>query len=166
LENEETVMVVCAHGNVTEFCENHEMLVFEKHEGPLDEYKGSCPVVVTDQKMTREEYDRLKCVLFGAGIELVSVDWTDDEVILRLLRSQVDSRKNRSGRQMFGFYRKNGVLMENPALIVVARKVIELRDAGYTLRDIRGNPDIAWADGRRLAMSTIQAIIKNRDKYV
>lgn len=159
-------MVVCAHGNVTEFCENHEMLVFEQHEGALDEYKGSCPVVVTDQKMTREEYDRLKCVLFGRGVELVSVDWTDDEVILRLLRSQVDSRKNRSGRQMFGFYRKNGVLMENPALIVVARKVIELRDAGHTLRDIRDNPEITWADGRSLAMSTIQAIIKNRDKYV
>lgn len=158
-------MIVCAHGDVAVFCENHEMLVFEKHEGALEDYKGSCPVIVTDQTMTREEYDTQKCVLFGRGIELVSVDWTDDEVILRLLRNQVENRKNRSGRQMFGFYRKNGIVMENPAMMAVARKVIELRDAGLTLREIQATPGIAWADGREIAVSTIQVIIKNRGYY-
>lgn len=158
-------MVVCAHGKVSEFCKKHRMLIFEKYEGTLGEYKGSCSVVVTDQKMTRDEYDTLKCLLFGRGVELVSVDWTDDEVILRLLRNQVESRKNRSGRQMFGFYRKNGVVMENPAMMAVARKVIELRDAGYTMREIQADPEVAWADGREIAVSTINVIIKNRERY-
>lgn len=158
-------MVVCAHGNVSEFCETHEMLVFEKHGGALDEYKGSCSVIVTDQKMTRDEYDTQKCVLFGRGIELVSVDWTDDEVTLRLLRNQVESRKNRSGRQMFGFYRKNGIVMENPAMMAVARKVIELRDAGLTYREIKDDPAVRWADGREIAISTLQVIVENRERY-
>ena len=158
-------MVVCAHGDVTEFCKNHELLILEHHDGTLDDYKGKCPVVVTDQKMTREEYDTQKCVLFGRGIELVSVDWTDDEVILRLLRNQIISRKNRSGRQMFGYSRKNGMVMENPALFAVARRVIELRDAGCSYREIQADPDVRWTDGREIAVSTLQVIVKNRTRY-
>ena len=159
------MMVVCAHGKVSEFCKKHKMLIFEHYDGILDEYKGSCSVVVTDQKMTRDEYDTQKCVLFGRGVELVSVDWTDDEVILRLLRNQVENRKNRSGRQMFGFYRKNGVISENPAMIEVARRVIELRDAGMKYRDIQDDPKVRWANGKKIATSTLQVIVENREKY-
>lgn len=158
-------MIVCAHGKVSEFCERHEMLIFEMYDGVLEDYKGSCSVIVTDQKMTRDEYDRQKCVLFGRGVELVSVDWTDDEVILRLLRNQVESRKNRSGRQMFGFYRKNGIVMENPAMIAVARRVIELRDAGLSYRRIKEDSMVRWSDGREIAISTLQVIVENRERY-
>lgn len=158
-------MIVCAHGEVAKFCETHEMQILEFYEGDLEDYKGSCIVVVTNQKMTRREYDDLKCTLFGRGVELVSTEWTDDEVILRLLRNQVENRKKRGGRQMFGFYKKNGVIVENPGMIEVARKVIELRDAGYKLREIQGRDDVCFPDGTPLSLSTIQTIIKNRDKY-
>lgn len=158
-------MVVCAHGEVEKFCENHEMQILERHEGNLEDYKGSSIVVVTDQKMTREEYDRLKCTMFGRGVELVSTDWTDDEVILRLLRNQVENRKKRGGRQKFGFYKRNGQIVENPAKITVARKVIELRDAGCKLREIQGYEGVCYPDGTPLSLSTIQTIIDNREVY-
>ena len=158
-------MVVCAHGEVAAFCESHEMQILEKYGGSLEDYKGSCPVVVTDQKMTRQEYDTLKCTLFGRGVELVSTEWTDDELILRLLRSQIDNRKKRGGRQIFGFNKENGRIVENPAKIAIARRVIELRDAGCKLREIKDDKGVCYPDGTPLSLSTIQVIIRNRDKY-
>lgn len=158
-------MVVCAHGEVAKFCENHEMQILERYDGNLEDYKGSSVVVVTDQKMSREEYDRLKCTLFGRGIELVSTDWTDDEVIVRLLRNQIENRGKRGGRQIFGYYKKNGMVAENPAMVAVARKVIELRDGGSKLREIQAHDGVCFPNGEPLSLSTIQTIIRNRDKY-
>ena len=150
-------MVVCAHGNVAEFCEKHEMQILETYEGDLKDYKSSCPVVVTDQKMTRQEYDTLKCTLFGRGVELVSTEWPDDELILRLLRNQVEQRGKRGGRQMFGFHKKKGVIVEIPEKMKTARMIIEMRDSGKTLREICEVVDVS--------MSTVQTIIKNREAY-
>jgi hypothetical protein len=159
-------MVVCAHGDVAGFCEAHEMQILESHIGNLEDYhKSNCAVIVTDQAMTRQEYDSLKCKLFGHGIELVSVFWTDDEVILRLLHNQIDNRKKRGGRQVFGFTKKNGQVVEIPEMMVVARRVIELRDAGYTLKAICADRKVRHPDGKKISVSTIQQIIKNRDKY-
>ena len=156
-------MVVCAHGEVAGFCEAHEMQILETYVGDIAEYhKSNCSVVVTDQVMTREEYDSLKCALFGRGVELVSTEWTDDEVILRLLHNQIQNRGKRGGRQIFGFYKKNGVVAEIPEKIALAEKVIEMRDKGYTLREIKSYVD---ARGEGISLSTIQQIIKNREKY-
>lgn len=158
-------MVVCAHGGVYEFCEKHEMKILTAYEGNLEDYHGDCAVVVTDQKMPRAEYDSLKCKMFGRGVELISTEWTDDEVILRLLLNQIEQRGKRGGRRAFGFYQKNGQLVENPAKIAIARKIIEMRDAGCTLREIREDRGVRNTDGSLLALTTIQTIIKNRDKY-
>lgn len=158
-------MVVCAHGDVVRFCKTHEMEIFETYSGDLREFKGNCAVIVTDSELTRVEYDSLKCELFGRGIELVSTKWTDDEVILRLLRNQVEQRGKRGGRQAFGFYQKHGQIVENPAKMEVARRIIELRDAGYKLREIQADSRVCHPDGGELAKSTIQIIIKNREKY-
>lgn len=150
-------MVVCAHGEVAAFCETHEMQILEKYEGDLGAYAGNSPVIVTDQKMTRQEYDALKCALFGRGVELVSTEWTDDEVILRLLWNQIDNRGKRGGRQMFGFHKRKGMIVEIPEKIEMARMIIKLRDSGKTLREICEVAD--------LSMSTVQTIIKNREAY-
>jgi hypothetical protein len=158
-------MVVCAHGDVSRFCEEHEMEILEKYEGDLLNYNGKCLVIVTDQKMTREEYESLKCKVFGHGYELVSVDWTDDTIILALLRQTIANRKKRGGRQMFGFTKKNGEITEIPRLMYVARRIIELRDSGMTLREIREFPEIHHLDYKKISTSTIQQIIKNRERY-
>lgn len=158
-------MVVCAHGDVSRFCEEHEMEILEKYEGDLLNYNGKCLVIVTDQKMTREEYESLKCKVFGHGYELVSVDWTDDAIILALLRQTIANRKKRGGRQMFGFTKKNGEITEIPRLMYVARRIIELRDSGMTLKEIQNFPEIHHLDYKKISVSTIQQIIKNREKY-
>jgi hypothetical protein len=49
--------------------------------------------------------------------------------------------------------------------MAVARRVIEMRDLGYTLRQIRDDEDVYHTDGKKLATSTIQQIIRNREKY-
>ena len=107
--------------------------------------------------MTREEYETLKCTMFSRGVEVISVDWTDDAIILALLRQTIERRKKRGGRQMFGFYKKNGVIAEIPEKIETARRIIALRDSGRTLAEIRS------ATG--LSVSTVQTILNNRDKY-
>ena len=158
-------MVVCAHGNVAGFCEAHEMQILESYSGDLNDYRGNCSVIVTDQKLTRQEYDSLKCTLFARGVELVSTEWTDDEVILRLLHNQIQNRKKRGGRQVFGFTKKNGQVVEIPEMMEVARRVIAMRDEGFTLKEIAGDRRVRHPDGKRISVSTIQQIIKNRDKY-
>lgn len=158
-------MVVCGHGEVRGFCAQHEMEIFERHRGNLEDYNGSCSVLVTDMKMSREEYEDWKCLMFARGVELVSTEWTDDEFILRLLHSQVRQRKQRGGRQRFGFYRKNGRVCEIPELIVVARRIISLRDQGCTLRQIQQDSEVHHLSGRTICISTIQQIIKNREVY-
>jgi hypothetical protein len=159
------IMVVCAHGDVSRFCEEHEMEILEKYEGDLLDYNGKCLVIVTDQKMSREEYESLKCKVFGHGYELVSVDWTDDAIILALLRQMITNRKKRGGRNPFGFRKEAGEFVEIPMLIDVARDIIRMRDAGQTLKYIRDHEGICHLDGKKLSMSTIQQIIKNREKY-
>lgn len=158
-------MVVCAHGDVATFCRQHGMEIFERYSGSLDDYNGSCAVLVTDMQLSMEEYEDWKCLLFGRGVELVSTRWSDDEFILRLLHTQVRQRKQRGGRQMFGFYKKNGVISEVPELIAVARRVIILRDRGYTLRQIQQDKGVHHLGGRSICMSTIQQILKNREVY-
>ena len=159
-------MVVCAHGDVAGFCEVHEMQILETYIGDITEYhKSNCSVVVTDTVMTRQEYDSLKCTLFARGVELVSTEWTDDEVILRLLNNQIQNRKKRGGRQVFGFTKKNGQVVEIPEMMEVARRVITLRDAGYTLKSICADRKVRHSDGRKISVSTVQQIIKNRERY-
>ena len=158
-------MVVCAHGDVAQFCERYDMKILESYDGCLEVYHGHCAVVVTDQKMPREVYDSLKCTLFGRGVELVSTEWEDDDTMLRLLRNQIAQRGKRGGRQPFGFYKKNGKIAEIPAMIAVARRIISLRDSGLTYQAIQMDSGVRHPDGGELSMSTVHAIIKNRDLY-
>lgn len=159
-------MVVCAHGDVAGFCEAYEMQILESYVGNIGDYhKSNCAVIVTDQAMTRQEYDSLKCTLFGRGVELVSTEWTDDEVILRLLHNQIQNRRKRGGRQVFGFTKKNGQVVEIPEMMEVARRVIKMRDDGFTLKEISADRRVRHPDGKRISVSTIQMIVKNRERY-
>ena len=49
--------------------------------------------------------------------------------------------------------------------MAVTRKIFELRDAGYTLRQISEHPEVGYLDGRKMSVSTIQVILKNRSRY-
>jgi hypothetical protein len=103
--------------------------------------------------------------MFGRGLEVISTEWADDAIIVALLRQTVESRRKRGGRQMFGFYKRNGAVVENPAMMAVARRILKLRDAGFTYREISEDPKVRHHNGKKMAVSTIQKVVTNREFY-
>ena len=159
-------MIVCGHGDVADFCKERDMLVVEQYEGDLEKYSGSYRILVTNQKMSESEYYYLKRKLLRRGVELISTRFKDCPALLEFLAYEAERLKEVHGvRQPFGFIRKNGEVMANPEMIAVARRVIELRDAGLVLRQIQEDSGVCRPDGRDLSLSTIQTIIKNRGLY-
>lgn len=159
-------MFVCAHGDVSEYCNDHEMFICETWDGDIEDYRGVFRVLVTDREMSESEYYFLKGKMLGRGMELVSTRYTDNKVMAGYLTYQADRKKeSHSVRQPFGFKLRNGVVTEIPEMVDVARKIIMLRDSGITLRQIRETPGICHPDGRKISVSTIQQIIDNRERY-
>lgn len=164
-------MLVCAHGNVMGYCDEHGLRIAENWHGDLLDYSGDCRCIVTDQEMGVQEFLYLRMAMFSRGYDLRSVHHPNvDEKVNEFLeyaglQEQKRRREIYGGRQPFGFMRRNGVVIENPAMMAVARKIIELRDEGKTLREIQSVPEVHHPDGRRISVSTIQQIIKNRERY-
>ena len=159
-------MIVCGHGDVAEFCERMGMVVCEQYAGDLEKYRGSSRVVVTDLDISEMEYYMFKGKLMRRGIELISTRHKDDPRMIELLVYQVNnSKRNYGGRQMFGFQRKNGESVPTTEGTIVVKRILELRDAGYTLRRIQEDAGVHHPDGRKISVSTIQQIIKNRETY-
>lgn len=158
--------IVCAHGDVKDFCESKNLLICSEYTGELADYKAGCRVLVTDQQMTKNEYYYHKDQLLRRGVDLISTEHEDTAEMLEYLAYSAECRRKKyGGRQPFGYQRRNGVVVENAALIAVARKIIDLRDEGVVLREIQEVPGIRHLDGRKISVSTIQQIIKNREKY-
>lgn len=159
-------MIVCGNGDVAAYCKDHGMIIYENYAGDPSEYRGTCAVLVTDREMPRAEYYYKKSELMARGVELVSIHHTDDEVMTEFLAYLAERRKTRYGnRQMFGYVRKNGVVLPREESLAVVRRIFELRDAGHTLRVIQDDPDVHHPDGRKLSVATIQKILKDRGKY-
>lgn len=159
-------MMVCAHGNVVDFCEQREMTICETWDGDLRDYKGYCRVLVTDSEMSENEYYFLKGEMLARGIELISTRYKDDKLMVDFLAYSNGRRKEKyTGRLPYGFYRKDGRVLEIPEAIAIARRVIELHDEGLTIRRIQETEGICNSFGKPFSVSTIQKIIKNRGKY-
>lgn len=146
------------------------MVSAAEYVGALEEYDGIPRVLVTDRDMSENEYYYLKGLLLARGVDLISTRYKDDEKVLGVVgyiaQKEQERRKQRyGGRQPFGWVRRDGMVQENPAMMAVARRIIELKDAGYTLRAIKADKDVHHPDGRDISVSTIQQIIENRDKY-
>lgn len=160
-------MFVCAHGDVTEFCLEHDMVVIETHEGNIEDYRGfMCPILVTDQDMSENEYHFLKGKMLARGVELVSTHYKDSGCLADFVKysaaRDAEERKARyGGRHMFGFG-SDGLRPDGRAVV---KRILELRDAGYVYRQIKADPGVHHPDGRSLSISTIQIIIKNREIY-
>ena len=145
-------MMVCAHGNVTEYCREHGMLICEKYNGDLREYRGVCRVLVTDSDISEQEYYFLKGELLAKGVELLSTRWKDDEGLLEFIVYANQRRKERSGGGRKKF--------DDP---VVSKRILELRAAGKSLRAIREDEGVR-RNGERLSLSTISKIIESEKK--
>lgn len=157
-------MIVCTHGDVADFCKKHDMVAVETYDGDLLDYRGNCRILVTDQEMQEGEYYFVKGELMKRGVELVSTTHKD-RLGFASYMSEIAKRKKSGGRCKFGFQNIDGepVLTEGGRAVV--KRILELRDAGYSYRGICEDEGVHYPDGRKLNISTIQIIIQNRKIY-
>lgn len=159
-------MIVCAHGDVDKFCTDHDMVIGNRYSGDIKKYNGAYRILVTDADITECEYHHLKRKLLSRGVELISTrhkDWTglSDYLAYSAGRDYDESQKRKGGRRMFG-YGSDGLTEEGRRMV---RRILELRDAGWTYRSISEDGGVCYPDGRKLSVSTVQIIVKNRKKY-
>lgn len=150
-------MVVVAHGDVDLYCESHGMTIGERYSGKLEDYAGNGVILVTGNCADLNDYYYTKYRLRMRGIELVSTHWHDKSVEDFVAYMAQKRRVKKGGRVMFG--------LRSEAEMVVVQKIFELRDAGKTMRDIARDPGVKYPDGREIPVSTIQVILRNRERY-
>lgn len=159
-------MIVCAHGNVTDFCHDHDMVIVETYSGELEGYGGIFRVLVTDQEMSENEYYFLKGRMLSKGYELVSIHYKDKrclvDLVTHMVTRETEGRKEKfGGRYKFGM-NANGLTDEGR---VILKKIFEMIDAGFPLRQISECPEVHHPDGRSISVSTLQVIKGNREIY-
>lgn len=150
-------MIVCAHGEVSEYCKNRDMIVIEQYTGDIEKYDGVCRVLVTDQDMSSGDYYYLKGKMLAQGVELVSTRYFDTENLAQGVIREIDDKRPARGRRKFG----DGSEAER----AVIRRIFELKDGGSTLREISEDPGVRYLDGREIPPSSIQVMLRNREKY-
>ena len=165
-------MIVCGHGDVSEYCRENGLTVVARHTGEITDYAGAVKTIVTDQEMNVQEFLYIRMIMLSKGYDVRSIhhpriDKEMDEFLEFVSLQEIYRRKEKyGGRQPFGYRKVGSEIREIPEMMYVARKIIELRDSGVTLRDIQNTPEIHHSDGRKISISTIQQIVKNRDKYL
>ena len=159
-------MRVCAHGDVAEFCRAHDMTICETWDGRIENYRGSCGVLVSDQSMSENEYYYLKSRLIARGIELISTHHKDDESMVGYLMYASERDKSRYATRLpLGRRWSGGRIVEDAEGMAVVNRIFELRDSGVSYRAIREDEKVRRPDGKMLSLSTIQNIVRNRKFY-
>ncbi len=159
-------MIVCGHGNVSDYCTDLGMVVADAYDGDISSYRGLCRVIVTDAEMDESEYYHLKSKMLSLGYELVSTEHSDSDSVANLVMSYAKLKvSNHPGRCKFGFRRVHGKILPHEDRMAVVKRIFELRDGGCSLHEIQLDEQVRHDDGRKLSISTIQLIIKNRDEY-
>lgn len=162
-------MIVCGHGNVKDFCDRYDMIIVEAHRGDLMGYCGICRVMVTDQKMSENEYLHLKKKMLSLGVELVSVEHTDMEEVAKHLvytiQKENEDKRKHIARCMFGCKIVNGETVPDEKGMKIVRRILELRDKGYVYRMIQEDDGVHNLDGSKMSISKIAVICKNKEKY-
>lgn len=151
-------MKVVAHGDVDAFCKKHDMRIVERYNGKLEDYAGRRVIVVTDNCSDKFDYYFLKYKFSKQGVVLFSTHWEDkdisDFVDYLTERLEAERRQKYTGRRRFG-----ETLEEQKVL----QEIYRLRDEGYTLKRI--SETVRYPDGRKIGISSIQLMLKNRERY-
>jgi hypothetical protein len=159
-------MRVCAHGDVAEFCREHDMVICDTWDGNIENYRGGCRVLVSDQSLSENEYYFLKSRLMARGIELISTHHKDDESMVGFLMYANERDKSRHATRLpMGYCWSDGQKIEDKERMAVARRIIELRERGLTYREIRDDENVRRRDGEKLSLSTIQNVWRNKEFY-
>lgn len=144
-------MMVCAHGNVTDFCKERDMIVCDTWTGDIRDYSGPCRVLVTDSDMTENEYYYRKGEMLARGVELISTKYLDSPKLLEYLVYSNDRRRVERNTRM---------PTTDPKVV---DRIIELRAAKKSLRAIREDEGVRNPDGTKLCISTIRKRIIERE---
>lgn len=156
-------MIVCAHGNVSEYCDSRGMVIAETWEGDFREYCGKCSIIVTDADISEAEYYFEKGKLLAVGIELISTRYTDDPKVVNYITYAMSRDDGKKRRVAFGYRRKGERLVEVPEEMAVIAKIRGLSNQGMTIREIQAADGVCYTDGRRLSVSMIHNILKRRE---
>lgn len=151
-------MMVCAHGNVTEFCNARGMVICEVYEGNIREYRGHARVLVTDSDVCESEYYFLKGEMLAKGYELISTKYDDNEMLSKYIRYSVNRRKEKY------HHRKPLADRDDSASLGVVDRILALRAAGLSLRAIQEDEGVRRADGKKYSVSTIAEVIKRKNE--
>lgn len=159
-------MIVAAHGDVDRYCSERDMIISERYVGDLREYKGRCPLV-TDADIAKNEYFYIKYKMLLRKVQIISTRWASVELagFVAYCAEQESKRQKVGGRVKFGYRRRGGMIVDDPAGMRVVNRIFELRDSGATYERIRNDESVHHLDGRKMSISTIQVILGNRDKY-
>ena len=160
-------MIVCTHGDVDSYCERMMMIPACSYSGEIEEYSGVCRILVTDSKFSEKEYYILKSKMLSRGVELVSTRYEDSELISKFIVESLEKKHPRKhgGRSKFGFRKEDGKDVLTDSGRAVVKRILELRDRGYTYQRISDDEGVHYPDGRSLNISTIQIILQNRKIY-
>ena len=139
-------MIVCAHGNVFEYCRSRGLIIVDGWDGDFREYGGKCPILVTDADITEQEYYLEKAKLLARGIELVSTRHEDNPQLATYIAITTER----------GSVKKRKTPLENE----VVNRIRALRAEGMTIRAIQAAEGICYPDGRRLSISFIHKILQ------
>lgn len=158
-------MIVCAHGEVSEYCEKHNMVIAGTYVGRIEDYEGIWPILVTDAEMDVNRFFELKLEMLRRGVELVSTRYQSDKLSSFVAYVAARHKPKHGGRARFGFRRvgKEQILTDEGKRVV--ERIFALRDEGYTYKQITEDEDVRHPDGRKLSTSTVQQILKNRERY-
>lgn len=142
-------MIVCAHGNVIEYCKSRDLIIVDRWDGDFRDYNGKCPILVTDAEITEAEYYFEKGKLLARGIELVSTRYEDNALLVRYMTHTTE--RARKQRTTFG---------ATPEEVAVVDRIRELRREGFTIREIQAADGVRHSDGRYLSLSLIHRILQ------
>ena len=157
-------MLVCVHGNCTEYCKEKGLIPVEVWSGELSEYRGKHSMLITDADISKKEYYYVKCKLLEKGVVLLSTRYEDDEDLTEYME-YFAARNKKIGRQPFGLRVRDGKIVKIPREMEVVHRILELYDEGRSLRAISEDESVRRPDGRKLSIGMINNILNNRRKY-
>lgn len=165
-------MDVVGIGNVAEFCKQRGLRVVEQWKGLPLEYHGKGKTIVWGGYRSMFEFYYTKYRLLCRGIALLSVqDYGDMGYVLDQFVAYIARRERErhgGGRAMFGWRYVNGEKVPVPQELVVADRVLLLRESGCSYREIEQklrDEGRTTRTGTPVRASTIARICERRELY-
>ncbi len=168
---------VAGSGQVDEYCSSQGYVVAQRYNGPPLEYDGAHSILVTDADMGLFEFYYTMWRLLFRGVTLVGTkDFGEAgkvlEKFVRYLVAQELLRRRRErkgGRQPYGFHWRDGQVLQVESEMEMVREVFRLRDQEHKsyreIAELLTERGYRTRGSREITISTVQGILRNRERY-